>query len=180
MTQTSLDTTGKIILDATCSYARIYPKFATIRIDIRPQTKPDIVMDAKDLKFIDNYFDEIYCDPPHLLRKGPHKTEAQKRRLLGRKSPGFWERYGYWESKDKWNDFIEKTNNEFYRVLKPNGLLYYKITESPIIEYDDFITMMVNFKLINDLEQKSKSNLKWEKPKSKLVHFLTFMSKKQK
>ena len=60
MTQTSLDTTGKIILDATCSYARIYPKFATIRIDIRPQTKPDIVMDAKDLKFIDNYFDEIY------------------------------------------------------------------------------------------------------------------------
>ena len=55
MKQMSLDNTGKMILDATCSYARVWPKHATIRIDIRPQTKPDIVMDATELKFSDNY-----------------------------------------------------------------------------------------------------------------------------
>lgn len=172
MSQTLLDNMGKIILDATCSYARIWPKFATIRIDVRPETKPDIVMDARDLKFSDNYFDEIYCDPPHLMRKGPHRTEAQKRRLLGRRSPGFWERYSYWKNKDDWLDFTEKTNKEFHRVLKFNGFLNYKITESNIIDLKEFVLKMSNFKLINDSVLKSRSNLG-----TGTVHFMRFERK---
>ena len=168
--QSFLDSNGKIILDATCSYARVWPKFATIRIDIRPETKPDIVMDAKNLKFPDSYFDEIYCDPPHLMRNGPHKTEAQTRRLSGRRTPGFWERYSYWSNKDDWNDFITKTNSEFYRVLKSNGIIFYKITESPIINYEDFLKRMSNFNLISDNCTDSKSNLG-----SGSVHFLTLV-----
>lgn len=158
-----------MILDATCSYARVWPKHATIRIDIRPETKPDIVMDAKDLKFPDNYFDEIDADPPHLKRKGPHKTESQKRRLSGRTSPGFWQRYGSWESKEDWLYFVEKTNMEFYRVLKPNGILNYKITESPIINLNEFLLKMTNFILIKDDCKESKSNFG-----NGVVHFLTF------
>ena len=102
------------------------------------------------------------------MRNGPHKTEAQKRRLLGRRSPGFWERYSYWNNKEDWLEFVDKTNQEFSRVLKSKGIIFYKITESPIIDYDDFLKKMSNFKLINDECLDSKSNLG-----SGTVHFLT-------
>lgn len=170
MEQTLLDSSGKRILDATCSYARKWPKHATIRIDIRPETNPDMVMDAKQLSFPNNHFDEIYCDPPHLFRNGPHKTEAQKRRLLGRKSPGFWERYGHWKSKEEWFAFVEKTNNEFYRVLKKDGVLNYKIAEgSSSVKIDDLVQKMTNFDLIKDDYLPSKSNLG-----KGVTHYLTF------
>lgn len=174
MIQTSLDDTGKKILDATCSYARVWPKHATVRIDIRPKTKPDIVMDATDLKFDDSYFDEIYSDPPHLFRKGEHKTEAQKRRLLGRKSPGFWERYGHWNDIGEWENFVKKTNIQFSRVLKPNGKFFCKLTESnSSINVNDFIEKMTNFELVNDNIQDSKSNLGKGK-----THYLEMTNKK--
>ena len=171
MIQQTLDSTGKTILDATCSYARVWPKHATIRIDIRPETKPDIVMDAKELKFDDKYFDEIYCDPPHLFRKGKHKTEAQKRRLSGRSSPGFWERYGSWESVDQWNEFVKRTNIEFNRVLKDDGVLHYKLAKSSAsVDVDEFIKMMTNFERIGGLTHESLSNFS----KNADTHFIIF------
>lgn len=173
--QTSLSNNAPMILDATCSFRKNYPKFATIRIDIRPETNPDIVMDAKDLKFTDNYFDEIYCDPPHLKRKGEHKTESFKRRLTGRTSPGFWKRYGSWENKEQWLEFVEKTNIEFSRCLKPKGILNYKITDSPIIKYEEFISKMTNFKILECKNVQSKSNL----AKGNIVRYIKFINKKE-
>lgn len=170
MNQTTLDNNGKRILDATCSYARVWPKHATIRIDIRPEVNPDYTMDAKNLTFEDESFDEIYCDPPHLFRKGEHKTESIKRRLTGRKSPGFWQRYGYWNSKEDWIEFVTKTNESFARVLTDNGLLHYKITESSSsITLKDLVTRMDNFNLISDTQKDSNSNLGTGN-----VHYLTF------
>lgn len=170
--QTSLTGNGPMILDATCSFGRIYPKHATIRIDIRPECKPDIVMDAKDLKFQDNYFDQIYCDPPHFIRNGPpHPRIKEVRRLSHRLSPDAFTRYGWWHGKDEWFEFVEKTNKEFARCLKPNGVLYYKITEAGgCTKPSDLIERMTNFELIEDKTNTSKSNL----PSKGITHWLTF------
>lgn len=173
MEQTLLDDKGKRILDCTCSFAKIWPKHATIRIDIRPETKPDIVMDAKQLDFPNNFFDELYCDPPHFFRKGQHPTEKQKRRLEGRTSPGFYERYGHWNNKEEWNEFVEKTNIEFSRVLKDDGKLFYKLTEAnSTTNVSEFIDKMTNFILVEDNVQPSKSNRSNAK-----THFLIFSIK---
>jgi len=170
--QTTLTQNAPMILDATCSFGKIYPKHATVRIDIRPECKPDIVMDARDLKFPDNYFDQIYCDPPHLIRKAPlHYRIKEVRRLSGRRSPDAFTRYGWWKTNEEWFDFIEKTNKEFHRCLKKDGLLYYKITEAGgCTKPSDLIERMTNFELVEDKTNPSKSNL----PSKGITHWLTF------
>lgn len=172
--QTSLTGEGPKILDSTCSFSKIWPKHATIRIDIRPETNPDIVMDAKDLKFPNDYFDEIYCDPPHLMAKEVPQRIKQFRRLSGRRSPDPWTRYGFWKTKEEWFEFIEKTNNEFYRCLKKDGKLFYKLTKAAqCTKYEDLIERMTNFTCIKIDEQKQvKSNF----GKGKQV-WLTFIPK---
>jgi len=161
MNQTTLTQDGKMILDSTCSFSKIWPKHATVRIDVRPECNPDIVMSATDLKFPDKHFDEIYCDPPHMFRRGKDLTKIKiNRRLSGRRSPGMFERYGFWATKEEWFDFIDKTNKEFSRVLKSDGLLYYKITEaSGCTKPSDLIERMTNFVVVEDLFDKVKSNL---------------------
>lgn len=175
MQQSTLTKSAPIILDATCSFKRIWPKHATIRIDIRPEVKPDIVMDAKNLKFDDNYFDEIYCDPPHFIRNGPPSPRIkQVRRLSGRRTPDTFTRYGWWNGKEEWFEFCEKTNKEFYRCLKKTGLLYYKISEAGgCAKPSDLIKRMTNFDLIEDKTNPSKSNL----PSKGITHWLTFKPK---
>lgn len=164
-----------MILDATCSFKRIWPKHATIRIDIRPEVKPDIVMDAKDLKFVDNYFDEIYVDPPHWFRKGKMSPRIkQVRRLSGRRTPDAFTRYGWWPSQKEWFDFIDATNKEFYRCLKKSGRLYYKITEAKgCTKPLDLVERMTNFELIEDKISKTNSNF----TSKGIVHWLTFKVK---
>lgn len=174
MPQLSLTENGPLILDATCSFRKIWPKSATYRIDIRPETNPDIVMDARDLKFPNNYFDHIYCDPPHLMRRGKDLTRIKVyRRLSGRRSPDAFTRYGFWENEADWFDFIEKTNKEFHRCLKPSGILHYKITEGggctkPL----DLVQRMSNFELVEDRITQSKSSLGKAK-----THWMTFKRK---
>lgn len=177
MKQSSLTQCGPTILDATCSFAKIWPKSATYRIDIRPEVNPDIVMDAKDLKFPNNHFDQIYCDPPHLMRRGKDLTRIKvSRRLSGRRSPDAFTRYGHWETESQWFEFIEKTNNEFFRCLKPDGILFYKITEAGgCTKPSDLVQRMTNFELLKDKITKSRSSLGKGK-----THWLTFRSKKYK
>lgn len=160
--QTSLTGQGPKILDATCSFGRIWPKYATIRIDIRKECNPDIVMDAKDLKFENDFFDEIYCDPPHLIRKGDNlEGSKRKTRLSGRlSSSNMFVRFGYWHNHEEFYEFVDKTNNEFYRVLKPKGIIHYKMTDgSGCVRTSDLIERMTNFTLTKDERTKSKSAL---------------------
>jgi|SRR6185312_54215 len=170
--QRTLTSNAPMILDATCSFSKNWPKHATIRIDIRPECKPDIVMDAKDLKFPDNYFDEIYCDPPHYVGNKSNLTMVKlHHRLKGRTSPDPFTRYGWWNNNDDWFDFIKNTNIEFHRCLKPNGRLFYKITESngctkPL----DLIERMLNFKMFKDEVKSTKSGYRSGK-----THWITFI-----
>src|SRR2546426_10784868 len=123
MSQTFLTENPPMILDATCSYTRKWPRYATIRIDIRPETKPDIEMDNANLQFPDGYFDLIYYDPPHVIRRGSDLKwmewfKRYRRLHESRTSPGFFERYGSWESKEAFLQNIIGVNQEFYRCLK--------------------------------------------------------------
>jgi|SRR3990167_1183603 len=165
-----------MILDATCSFFRIWPRHATIRMDIRPEVKPDVVGDIRKTDFPDAHFDEIYLDPPHMIRKDqfilPHDIIAIKRRLSGRKSPDSFTRYGTFKSRKEWLDFLDKTNQELFRILKPNGKVYYKTTfgkDSRLIKRED-MEHMTNFKIIKEKITKSR------KPGSKnMVHWITFV-----
>ena len=180
--QTYLTENPPMILDATCSYARIWPAHATIRIDIRPETKPDKVMDNANTDFPDHYFDEIYYDPPHVIRRSQDRAWIQDhferdRRRTGRTSPGFFERFGWWESKQVFLNNIDGVNKEFYRILKESGQLRIKISfevghKTRCITKDDFFSRMTNFRTIKDCITKSKSNLGKNE-----VHWLTMRPK---
>ena len=173
--QTTLTEDPPMILDATCSYFHIWPRHATIRMDIRPECKPDIVGDIRKTEFPDNYFDEIYLDPPHMIRKDlmhfPHDIMAIKRRLSGRRTPHMFDRYGVFKTRKEWIDFVKQTNKELLRILKPTGRVIYKATFSEnnkLIKRVD-LNLMTNFKVIDEKITKSKKSGSKNK-----VHWITF------
>jgi hypothetical protein len=123
--QTTLTEDAPMILDATCSDLKIWPKEASIRIDIDRNVKPDIVASASSLLFRDGVFDAIYCDLPHCIRSEGHFT-----------GNGMWgsyhglQRFSFWKSKAEWLDFLRGTNVDFSRCLKEQGILHYKIASN--------------------------------------------------
>ena len=164
-----------MILDATCSFRTKtrWPRFASIRIDIRAETRPDFVMDARTLKFPNAYFTEIYCDPPHLITKKVSPWLEQYRRLHGRIGKmTMFTHYGYWHSREEWLDFAEKSCREFYRCLKSNGLLHYKLTESKDMSPQDILRLGL-FIIIKHRITNSKSRM----PSRCKVHWLTMKPK---
>jgi len=180
VSQTFLTENPPMILDATCSYKKIWPRHATIRIDIRPEVHPDRVLDARHTDFPDHYFDEIYCDPPHLIAGRKlviDKIIAACIRSGRTRSSSMFERYGYWITREDWHDFLRETNKEFYRILKPTGILNYKITDGKTERgYKGGAThlhemdMMTNFKIIK--QRITSSGARMTKNPSK-VYWLT-------
>ena len=129
--QTTLTEDAPLILDATCSFSHKdrWPAFASIRMDVRKVVKPDIVADARFMPFRDRVIDIEFKDPPHLVRKGSI-TKIQEWRRRRRNSKDMFTKYGRWESKQQWLDFVKLSNPESARILGPNGTLFYKLTES--------------------------------------------------
>lgn len=134
--QTYLTENPPRILDATCSFSHAgqrtprWPAHASIRMDVRKVVKPDLVADARFLPFRDGVFSAIYCDPPHLMRKGVSSSLIARRRLEGRMRPDPWTLYGSWPSRNDWLDFVRRANPEFARCLNPKGRLHYKVTDN--------------------------------------------------
>ena len=113
-----------MILDATCSIKRIWPKVADVRMDISPLAHPDVVGDCKRLPFADESFDSVYCDPPHLTGKA-----GIKRVMDPQKTTPTFARYSRFENPAAWIRFVHAATNEFYRVLKPHGFLRWKLPD---------------------------------------------------
>ena len=135
--QTTLTEDAPIILDATCSFSRIWPRYATLRMDIRRIVKPDIVASATHLPFRDGTFDQIYCDPPHIIYQFDPTNDSKKVSTFRPRYVRFKEhvrfdmaiRFGFWKTKAEWDNFVDKSGPEFARALKPDGRLFYKITD---------------------------------------------------
>jgi tRNA G10 N-methylase Trm11 len=172
--QETLTEDTPLIIDTTCSFRKHWPKFATIRMDVREVCSPDIVCDARFLPFRDGVADELYCDPPHFVRRGAGiftqsheegwlKTIIAKHRLSGRVSPDEFTRYGWWRSKKEWKEFVGATTDEFARVLKPGGELHYKLTDTrdkrdPARK--DLDAYLSRFEMVSERITRSKSNRK--------------------
>ena len=135
--QTTLTEDAPLILDATCSFAKIWPRYASIRMDIRRIVRPDIVADARFMPFQNGTFNKIYCDPPHIIYAFDPTNDSKKTSTFRPRYVRFREhirfdmaiRFGFWKSRDEWADFVAKSGPEFVRILKEQGLLHYKITD---------------------------------------------------
>lgn len=77
--------------------------------------KPDMIMDFRKLEMPDNSFSLVVFDPPHFL--------------MGKKSY-YAQIYG--SLNKTWKEDLRKGFAECFRVLKPNGVLIFKWSESQI------------------------------------------------
>lgn len=121
----------RVILDACCGgrmfwFNKKHPN--ALYIDNRVTTegfygnsghrvKPDMVMDFRDMKFLDKSFKLVVFDPPHLI------TNSEKSAIV--------KEYGKL-NKDTWQDDIKKGFDECWRVLDDYGVLIFKWSEVSI------------------------------------------------
>lgn len=129
-------------------------------LDRRKKVLPTIVGDAKHLPFIDKIFDKIYCDPPHMIRSDV-KSRGKNPKIH---TIEFFDTYGWFNKRIEWIVFIGRTNIEFARVLKDNGLLWYKIIDGKdrrITKLQD-INYMDNFTIV-EKEAVRPPKQKWRK-----------------
>lgn len=129
----SLMENGKLILDACCGSRMFwFDKYNPLAlfVDKRSETltakdrdkiriieiRPDIVADFTNLPFEDSSFYMVVFDPPHLKTLGKTSWMAKK----------------YGRLPDNWQEMIKSGFDECMRVLKPNGTLVFKWSESEI------------------------------------------------
>ena len=180
--QTYLTENPPMILDATCSFGRVWPAFATLRIDRRKVVRPDIVADDCYLPFKDGIFSAIYCDPPHLIRTDGWLANAppgvsfrawkDERANISGEDVSL---YGKWGTREEWESYLRATDKEFDRTLSQNGELHYKLTHGAdrrITKRKD-IGLMESIKVVSERITKSKSNF----PGKNSVHWLTMKPK---
>ena len=95
---------------------------------------PDIVADFRNIPFPDNMFSLVIFDPPHLF-------DISDKAWLSKK-------YGKLDKKT-WKEDIKKGFSECMRVLKPDGILVFKWSESQV-RYADVLTIIDYTPLITD------------------------------
>ena len=110
---------NKFILDATAGFREIWfnkkhPN--TVYLDQKAECEPTEIGDFRNLnQFSDESFRLIIFDPPHIVQKSCYNGAALIRK------------YGVLEA-ETWQSDFKKAFSEFYRVLKPYGILLFKWT----------------------------------------------------
>ena len=138
MSQQKLTMLAPLILDATASTKRIYPRYADVRVDIKAKVRPDVVADDCALPFRSGIFDKIFCDPPHIIGKTLQEEPTMSAWYASQNRKRFPHqhflnsvgRFGTLPNRAKWLDTLKATNIEFERIIKPSGRLFYKLCES--------------------------------------------------
>ena len=125
-----------MILDATAANRFIWCKKdseSVIWIDIEKnlEVKPTIYADNSQSPFLPKFFDTIIFDPPHGWGGGnpiylypdaeTYNSKFSKPRLI----PTY---YGWDKFKNHWEliGYLYKAQKEFYRILKDDGMLWFK------------------------------------------------------
>lgn len=80
------------------------------------EIKPDLKMDFTAMPFQDNTFKLVVFDPPHLIRVGINSWMFKKYGILGK----------------QWEEDLSKGFSECFRVLKNEGVLIFKWSETQI------------------------------------------------
>jgi len=156
-----------MILDACCGALLMYDNmhknlgdnFVYVDIRVEPEQdygkihiyckaikaiRPLIKASMTHLPFREHIFDAIVCDPPHL-------TEGLES-FMGKK-------YGAWSIKEIVKN-IRPANDEFKRVMKPNGLLLLKIMAERFGLYEYLLN---NYTFFMPITYRSESHLSSEK-----------------
>jgi hypothetical protein len=114
----------ELILDATVNKGRFWigSKYPIIGLDITSRYCPSVVGDNMQMPFKSESLDVVVYDPPHIPNQGQdHQKDFQDRFGLVLKSP---KENGY-----NFNHLYGPFTQEAYRVLKPEGVLFCKITD---------------------------------------------------
>jgi len=137
------------ILDATAGNRQIWEEKEhrfILFVDIEPELDipPDLIIDTRDTKFPDEYFNTIFFDPPHgwggktgksiyTCRNEKEYVELKKKYNLDR-----WGNKASYYGLDKYPTksalikYIFESQREFFRILKLNGMLWLKWNEVSI------------------------------------------------
>ena len=124
-----------VVVDTTCSTKRLWPKFADIRLDVNPEVHPDVVADTRRLPFHDNCIGVLYCDPPHLVKSDKNHfnffddSVYNKLNQEMKKGINGYRRFFRWHGMKEYRSWLNLSATEFYRVLKPGGVVHYKTTD---------------------------------------------------
>lgn len=116
---------GGFELDPTYSVGNFYKKIKqpTYKFDIEPLVKEVVAADSRALPIKDNTIESILFDPPFLATKGNITGSKRKSNIIIK-------RFGYYSNMTfLWNYYFDSLQ-EFYRVLKDNGVLVCKIQDS--------------------------------------------------
>ena len=124
-----------MIVDTTCSTKRRWPVYADLRMDVNPSVKPDLVADTRHLPFADGSINELWCDPPHLVKSWVNKSPLVDDTTYAglhpgtRKAAAGYRRFSIWGGMAEYLTWLTDTAREFRRVLKPHGIVRYKTTD---------------------------------------------------
>lgn len=183
------------ILDATAGNRTMWKTkesqfilFADIEPDL--EIKPDKIMDCTKTGFPDKYFNIVFFDPPHGWGKKPglsllsiknmRELEAYPwpRKDMTRRSKKARPYYGWdkFQTKIGLLGFIHKSQEEFYRILENDGVLWFKWSEAKIT-LGKIQVFFKKWRVMLQIPVCSPSRENWKGKKEKRTYWIMFMKK---
>jgi len=116
-----LHTNGKIDVDPTYSKGVFYKSIPppTYKFDIAPQTEDVVKADCRSLPLGNESVDSVMFDPPFLATTGKSLCREDDNNKMAK-------RFGVYPSESALHKMYVDSMQEFYRILKPNGILIFK------------------------------------------------------
>lgn len=135
---------NSILWDATAGNRTIWitkddPRILWTDIEEELSFKPDRILDCRHTDFPDKSKAVIWFDPPHSWGRIKNETmfttpnrEVHNEKWTRWKRNGHPRYYGFdkYETMDKLKEFISDSGREFHRVLRDDGILMVKWSES--------------------------------------------------
>jgi len=131
-----------MILDATAGNRTMwelkdYPNIIYSDMERKLKNKPTLYADNTTLPFLDGIFDTIFYDPPHNWGGGDEPNPiypSEIKKWKQKHVPFAFTYYGWDKYKTRVGLFrhVYAAQKEFQRVLKPDGLLWFKWNEMRI------------------------------------------------
>lgn len=119
---------GVIDCDPTYSTGVFYKKSGIVapeyKFDLHPQSEGVVKSNSINLPLEDETLDSIMFDPPFVVSKGPSLKNPKKGSNI------ISTRFSSYESIPLLWEYYTKSLNEFYRILKPKGMLIFKCQDT--------------------------------------------------